>query len=333
VLEDKHWSEGVARQAVWLGGQAAFASVAEIMWEIGKVSISDSSVWRLAQKWGERFQAAEKARVMEAEGVFPTAKREEKEGKAPRLGAAMDGTMIHIRGEGWKELKTGCVFEIGKGKVRDEETQEWLEVGRAVNNSYVGHLGGPEGFGWLLWAEARRRGWAKVAETEVIGDGAPWIWGLVDEHFYTSEQVVDWYHAKEHLAAAAALLYGEGTPGAQRWLKGEETVLYQGDAGKIARLLREGVDRHQEGKEGLLREAGYFEHNKRRMDYLEKRADGWVIGSGMVESGGKQYKTRFVGPGMHWSRRGAERLLPIRTEIMSDTFHQAWKSLYYSPPA
>ena len=116
------------------------------------------------------------------------------------------------------------------------------------------------------------------------------------------------------------------------WLKKQETILYQGDAGRIARALGEATACRPELSEGLRREAGYFEPNKRRMNYLKMRAEGWAIGSGMVESGGKQYKDRFAGPGMRWSRGCAERLLPIRAEIMSKTFDQSWKSLYYSPP-
>jgi len=76
---------------------------------------------------------------------------------------------------------------------------------------------------------------------------------------------------------------------------------------------------------------GYFEKNKRRMNYLELRADGWVIGSGMVESGGKQFKSRFCGSGMRWSRSGAKHLLPIRTAILSQRFDQLWQKAYYSP--
>jgi hypothetical protein len=310
----------------------SFASAARILEEVGQVDISDSSVWRLVWKWGEGFQGQEKEKVEKSEGVFPGRREVQEETPSRRMGAAMDGTMIHIRGEGWKELKAGCVFEVKKGSVFDERTGEWEEVGQARSNSYAGHLGGPEAFGKLLWAEARQREWMEAGRTQVIGDGAPWIWNLAGEHFYSSEQVVDWYHGVQHLAEAAKLLHGEGSPAAHRWLHQQETLLYQGGAGEIAKALRKTALERSDIAEGLWREAAYFEHNKRRMDYLEMRADGWVIGSGMVESGGKQFRERFAGPGMRWSRAGAERLLPIRAEIMSKRFVQSWKSVYNSPP-
>jgi hypothetical protein len=225
-----------------------------------------------------------------------------------------------------------------KGKQQSEGVSKlsvWLSglvpFERARNNTYTAHLGEPEAFGQKVWAEAKRRGWTSAADTQVVGDGAVWIWKLVAEHFYDSQQIVDWYHGKEHLAHTAELLHGEGTPAMQHWLKEEETSLFQGHADEIAHRIRQ----RAQGKscqDELLREAGYFEHNQHRMDYLEMRSQGWVIGSGMVESAAKQFKARLAGPGMHWSRAGAERLLPIRSAILSDRFHQAWRSAYNSPP-
>ena len=81
----------------------------------------------------------------------------------------------------------------------------------------------------------------------------------------------------------------------------------------------------------LLREAGYFRYNQRRMNYLELRWEEWPIGSGMVESGGKQFKARLCGPGMRWSRQGAENLLPVRAAILSQRFDELWMRIYNVP--
>ncbi len=248
------------------------------------------------------------------------------------MGAAMDGGMVHIREEGWKELKVGCVFEVEVRPTLDVETGDMVELGHAEDNSYVAHLGGPEVLGRAVWAEAQRRAWEQAPDTEVLGDGAPWIWNLAQEHFYDSHQVVDWYHATEHLAAAARLLEGEGTPAAKRWFKAQETVLFQGYAARIAQMLTTAAQEQPAIAEELEKEAGYFRNNKRRMNYLEMREEGWLIGSGMVESGIKQFKARFTGPGMHWSRSGAERLLPVRSAIMSRRFDELWQQAYNSPP-
>jgi cation transport regulator ChaB len=108
----------------------------------------------------------------------------------------------------------------------------------------------------------------------VVADGAPWIWNLASEHFYDSAQVVDWSHAKSHLAHAAQLLYGEGTNMAQRWPNDQETRLFQGQAEGVADMIRDSANKNAANAVELLTEAGYFESNKRRMEYLDRRMEG-----------------------------------------------------------
>lgn len=97
--------------------------------------------------------------------------------------------------------------------------------------------------------------------------------------------------------------------------------------------LNQAAEGHpEEVAETLRQEAGYLDKHKRRVQYLELREEGYVIGSGMVESGEKQLEARFCGPGMRWSRAGLERLIPIRAAIMSGCFGATWQAAYSSPP-
>ncbi|MCB0222308.1 MAG: hypothetical protein KDI02_01350, partial [Anaerolineae bacterium] len=100
---------------------------------------------------------------------------------------------------------------------------------------------------------------------------------------------------------------------------------------QIAVDLRQRALQLPQTAEMLGTEAGYLENNKRRMNYLECREEGFLLGSGMVESGAKQFKARFCGPGMRWSRSGLERLIPIRSAILSHSFDQLWPAVYNSP--
>ncbi len=322
----------MAQHAVWLYGQVDDDLAEQILQKIGGMAISDTSIWRRAQKWGERVRLTERTRAQAAVGLPQRGQiiRGEVPHERP-MGIAMDGGMMHVRGEGWKELKVGTVFDIVQRTELDPVTQVPALTAQAVQNSYVAVLGGPETFGAVLWAEAVRREFSAAGETIVLGDGAPWIWNLTSEHFGTSRQVVDWFHAKAHLYAAGNLLHGEGSPQAQRWVKGLETPLYQGHAERIATQLKTLAANHRRLAKGLRTEAGYFEKNQRRMQYLETREDGLPIGSGMVESGIKQFRTRFTGPGMRWSRAGAERLLPVRAAILSRRFNEVWTSAYNLP--
>jgi hypothetical protein len=331
VVWEKHWSEQVAKQAVWLSGLVSYDLAAQILREVGQIDISQSSVWRRVDNWGRRFQALERLQQAKAYG-FAEPSELDPNYSLGRMGVAMDGTMIHVRQEGWKELKTGCVFDIAQRWQRDPQTQEDVALGSATNTSYVAHLGGPEIFGRQVWAEARQRFWMQAEDSLTIGDGALWIWNLVGEHFYASHQLVDWYHATGHLAQAAKLLHGEGTSAAHRWYRRWETKLYQGHVDRLVISLRQQAKQHSPIAAELQTEAGCFLKNRKRMNYLEMRSEGYPIGSGMVESAAKQYKARFCGPGMRWSRTGAERLLPVRTAIMSGRFDQMWQRAYYSPP-
>jgi len=332
-LKDKHFSEGVLRELVWVNGRVdSFAAAEETLRRIGKLPISDSSVWRRVGQWGTIIKQQEETRREKA-NTLP--KREQFRQRVPegarRIGVSMDGTKVRIRKEGFKELKVGCTFELEVRPTWRKETAEWEDLAHAVHNRYIAHLGGPEVLGQQLWAEAKARGWETADDREVIGDGAPWIWNQAQEHFYDGQQVVDWYHATEHLATIAKWLHGEETPAARRWYHTAQKTLYQGHAAGIAKHLRQQVFARPELAENLEREAGYLDEHKRRMQYQEFREDGYVIGSGTVESGCKQFKARFCGPGMQWSRPGLERLIPIRAAVMGGCFDQVWEAAYNSP--
>lgn len=331
-LVDRRWSEGLAEQAVWLSGLAAFEQGAAILQGVGGISMSRDSIWRRAQTCGKRFKQLEETGCQQAM-LLPRKWDPPSRAVEPdrRMGTAIDGAMIHIREEGWKELKIGAVFDIAVRPTRDEVTDEIVDMAHAVNNTYVAHLGGPEVLGKMVWAEAKRRGWEQVQDTEALGDGASWIWNQISLHFGDSRQLVDWYHAKEHLSVAARLLKGDNATAHQRWFKSRETQLYQGHAAAIACELQAAAATTPTVADELRREAGYFWTNQLRMNYMEMREEQWPIGSGMVESAAKSYKARFCGPGMRWSRTGAEHLIPIRGAILSNRFHELWHKAHNSP--
>lgn len=332
-VRDTHWSAELARQSVWLSGLVAFGDAAQILEEIGQVNISKSSVWRLSQNWGKELRAEEERDI---ESVHKLPERDPivtgEASHLERMGVSMDGAMVCVLEEGWKELKLGTIFRIEMVKVLDKETLEEEEIGQARDVSYVAELGGPEQLGKHLWAEGYQRGWSRAVDTQVVADAAAWIWNQTAEHFYDSLQLVDWFHATEHLAKAAEWMYPDQESARQRWLNEHKRVLFQGHAEEIARILtQKASEKTGQAQAGLRQEAGYFEGQKRRMNYLEMRMEGWLIGSGTVESGAKQYKERFTGPGMRWKRSSLQRMIPIRSAVMSGTFDQLWQKIYYSP--
>lgn len=205
------------RRVTWLSGHLSYGEVCEVIAEEGDVVLNKSSAWGLVQTWGGHIRevvAAEEQEVKAAarEWSTPGGPPEPRQ----RMGVAVDGAMMYILDEGWKEFKAGCVYNVELRRERDPRTGDWGEYGHAVNLSYSAHLGGPEVLGWQMWTEAQRRGWQQAQAGIVQGDGAAWIWNLRDEHFPYSETVVDWYHATEHLGSAKQLLYPDADASASR---------------------------------------------------------------------------------------------------------------------
>ena len=330
------WSEGVEREAVWLSGVvSSFELAEEVLMRMRGVAISRSSIWRCTQEVGANFRVVERAARERATMLPRKWEPPSREIVADqRMGVSLDGLTMNVRTEGWKEVKIGSIFDISVYPCADTKSGEFVDLAHAVNNSYVAHLGGPEVVGEMAWAEAQRRGWEQAQDTAAVGDGAPWIWNLAALHFGESHQIVDWYHAKEHLIEAGRLLKGDNNLAFRRWLNSRETRLYQGHAEQIAIELDKAANKKQvKHRDDLLREAAYFRHNQLRMNYLEMREQAWPIGSGMIESAAKQFKARFGGPGMRWSRTGAVNLLPIRAAVLSKRFDEMWQAARNLPPS
>jgi hypothetical protein len=134
----------------------------------------------------------------------------------------------------------------------------------------------------------------------------------------------------EHLYKAAHCAFGEGSAEAVGHAKALDTPLYQGHASQVASTLREWADEFHAVAKEPCSEANYFENNQRRLQYLELREDSFPIGSGMLESGCKQFRARFNGAGMRWSRSGAERMIRVHTAILSQRFDKVWRKAYNS---
>lgn len=111
-LKEKNWSEGVVKWMVWLSGVMDFEMAEQVLQQIGQVNVSDTSIWRCTQERGEKFRRLaeeERAQAMSISGYEESLRRLMPKG---RMGVAMDGGMINIRGEGWKELKVGSISPL-----------------------------------------------------------------------------------------------------------------------------------------------------------------------------------------------------------------------------
>ncbi len=301
---------------VWLSGLLTYEEASEVFERIAHRLIPSASIWRQTRKHGARLEAQqqrEQGQVSVERVVLPMKRQTE----VGRKGISMDGGMVNIRDEGWKEFKVGTVFDVEQRWERDPQTRELVQIAHGVRMAYTAVLGSASEFAPAFWHLAVKHDIPHADDSSVTADGAEWIWNLTADLFPDSIQIVDWYHACQHLAQAAAALYPDHLERAARWYARTQSALYQGIAARIAAHLEHA---------GLADHARYFRVHQRRMQYQEFREEGYPIGSGTVESGIKQFKARLSGPGMRWSRSGAQQMLIIRAAVLDRSFDTLWEA-------
>jgi hypothetical protein len=247
---------------------------------------------------------------MDGTGV-PVVKKE----TAGRQGKT-EGQPAHTR-----EVKLGCVF------TQTTWDQKGYPIRDPDSTTYTGAIETAEEFGKRIYREAWKRGWSRAKKKVVIGDGAEWIWNLVAEHFPDAIQIVDLYHARQHLWEVARQLYPHEEVKQKAWMKVHQKRLL--DKGKITKLvssLRSSDSDHPEVVEKIRSEADYFERNAKRMQYPKFRRQHLFIGSGVIEAGCKTViASRLKRSGMFWTVRGANAILTLRCSHLNGRFEDYWE--------
>ena len=215
----------------------------------------------------------------------------------------------------------GCIF-----------TQTtWDKKGYPIRDpgstTYTGAIETAEEFGKRLYREAWQRGWSRAQTKVVMGDGAEWIWNLAADHFPGAIQIVDLYHARQHLWEVARSLYPQDGGKQRAWMKVHQKRLL--DRGKIETLvdrLRAIESDSPEGAEKIRTQADYFQRNAERMRYPKFRRQHLFVGSGVIEAGCKTViASRFKKSGMFWTVRGANAILALRCCCLNDRFEDYWE--------
>ncbi len=224
----------------------------------------------------------------------------------------IDGGMAFVD-KAWHEVKLAVLF-AGEDYVRKDSPRADAGRGFITARHVVRVRGGPDELRARLTPLATQVA-ASGRRVVALGDGAPWIWSLVEELFPGCTQILDWFHVDEHIAAAARVLYGENTEEAARWR-----------AVQLERLAHDGVDHVLEALEiqrkrlrkAATREAArslrhYLVTNRGRLRYGTFKAQGLRIGSGFIESAVNHVmQQRMKRPGMRWKAAGADAMIALR---------------------
>jgi hypothetical protein len=332
-IERTEFSPGVRRMQALVGQQAPFAHGREQMQLLAGLEVTTKSVERTAEVIGEDIARRERAEIHKALQLdLPAIVGE----PIPVLYVQMDGTGVPVvkketlgrngKTDGQpahtREAKLGCVF-----------TQTaWDEEGFAIRDpdstTYTGAIETAEEFGKRIYREAWKRGWSRAKKKVVIGDGAEWIWNLVAEQFPDAMQIVDLYHARQHLWEVARKLYPNDEGKQRAWMKVHQKRLL--DKGKIKKLvdaLRSIDTANPEVAEKIRTEAEYFGRNAQRMRYPKFRRQHLFVGSGVIEAGCKTViGSRLKQSGMFWTVRGANAILALRCSHFNGHFEDYWEA-------
>jgi hypothetical protein len=297
---------GMRRAMSWMGAMGPFVKGEETFFTLSGVRVSKTLIWNTAETVGKRLTIKEEE-MRDSAMETPLALTSEK--TIPRLYGTLDGTKIHLE-EGWKEIKVMAWYEpMTGGSVKRDEAEKI---------SFAARLEAAEKFGEFFWSEGRRRGLERAKEIVIIGDGAPWIWNLVDEHVPTAIQIVDYYHARQHLWEVAYAIHGEGTRRAVLWVKTVERLLIAGRIEDLIDRFRKLRPMKAEARDTIRKNIAYFTTNNNRMRYRTFRRKKYHIGSGIVEGACKHLVgQRQKGPGMIWSPSGAQAIASLRAAFLS----------------
>jgi hypothetical protein len=331
-IENTEFSPGVRRMQALVGQQAPFDRGREQMQLLAGLEVTTKSVERTAEAIGVDIVQREQGETQKALQLdLPVIAG----APIPILYVQMDGTGVPVvkketvgrqgKTEGQpahtREVKLGCVF-----------TQTtWDKEGYAIRDpdstTYTGAIETAVEFGKRIYLEAWKRGWSRAKKKVVIGDGAEWIWNLVAEHFPDAIQIVDLYHARQHLWEVARQLYPHEEVKQKAWMKVHQKRLL--DKGKIEKLVGalQSIDTtNPQMAEKIRTEADYFERNAVRMRYPKFRRQHLFIGSGVIEAGCKTViASRLKQSGMFWTVRGANAILALRCSHLNGRFEDYWE--------
>jgi hypothetical protein len=327
-MVDASLSPALTRMTGLVGAMVSFEEGSELLAELAGVRVNTKQVERTAEALGAEIAADEQQRIE------PIATEE----IAPTLYLGMDGTGIPMRASDLagrpgkqpdgsaktREVKLCTVWSAEQHDdqgiaIRDEGSISYsaaIESAASHDTDTV-----PSQFARRVCREAVRRGFERAPRHVVLGDGAVWIWNLAAEYFPNAIQIVDRFHAKQHLSDVAKAIYGFDSDLTKPWTRQRYDELDAGDIDSIILALASHVTSCDEARKCVA----YFDTNRARMRYHEFHAQGLCTSTGVVEAGCKvAIGTRLKRAGMHWTVPGANAIIALRCCKLSRRFADFW---------
>jgi hypothetical protein len=330
-IENTSLSPALTRMVGTVGAMVSFQEGSELLTELNLagVAVKAKQVERTAEALGEEI-ADDERHYREAIDTVPLPKT---------LYVGLDGTGIPLRAEELvgvpgknpesgaktREVKLCTVwsaesFDTDGTPIRDEGSVSYSAAIESASTPDTAKE--PSAFAQRVERETQRRRFLQAARTAALGDGAPWIWNVVDELFPETTQIVDRFHAKQHLSDLGKVLYSPTDQRASQWAKERHAELDEGKLRALVAAMRPYVTHCDEARRCLR----YFWINRKRMRYPHFHAQGLCTSTGVVEAGCKvAIGTRLKRSGMHWTVRGANAIIALRCSKLSGRFQDFWE--------
>lgn len=245
-----------------------------------------------------------------------------------------DGAMVPIRGEekiDYKENKLGVVFS--GADIEKKISKNGKERVTIHNKRFVSSVGeGVEKFKKMLFNTAKKRGLLNAKVVIFLSDGAVWLRNLRAEYFPNAIQILDWYHAIEHLWTAAHKLFGENNKSkCENWIEPLKELLWNGKILEVIDTIKIQAVNRKQNQTPLWELYHYFNTNKEFMQYDKFREKDYYIGSGVIESANKYIvANRLKQAGMRWSKIQANAMIWLRCKYFEDIWETFWDQLSIS---
>lgn len=291
----------------WVGQQQVFDKSSEALANLLHLKVSDKQVERLCHYYGEQLEEQQQQAIEQGDHYkFEADKKQE-------LHYVMvDGAQFLFREQKWKEAKLGRIFPAS-AHMAESEKRRWIK-----DSIYVAHYGKHTGF-----TEKKEYYTDGLANMVIVADGAPWIWQWAEAMYPEQRQILDFYHAMEHLGSFAIRYFKEKDQ-AKAWIDVQKEMLLEDGIEEVMKAIRDlplvsQVEVEKERK-ALL---NYYQKNQKRMLYGSFRVEGLLIGSGPIEAAHRHVlQQRLKLSGQRWSTEGFQAVANLRALEKSQQWNQ-----------
>lgn len=284
----------------YIGQHLVFSDAEEVINNLTGAGFNAKQIERVCHRYGQHMedQDINNIQVRGYEEILP-----EKQNRLHYV--SVDGSMYLTREEGWKEVKLGRIYQ------EDDIVQTSDKRTILTQSQYVAHLGGSKDF--LPKMEYYVEG---LKQKIFIADGAKWIWKWVEDTYPESVQIVDYYHAKEHLCEFAKE-YFKDKGQREQWIDEQSVSMIGKGIDPVIETIKNLPER-KGTKKKIDRLLNYYSENRKRMQYHVFKNNGWQIGSGAIEAAHKDVlQQRLKLTGQRWTKDGLQQMAQLRAVYKS----------------